>query len=160
MENIGDTMDLLSDEAHGYLSFTEATRGERFLNYLLDNLLMRLALSYLTGMLVGYIGAAIAPQFMTRLVDENSTMNLLLLSYLIAIFNYLIYYTLCEKLFKGQTLGKLITKTRAVRSDGEDLTFKDALLRSLVRLVPFEPFSGFNVPWHDAWTKTQVVKTK
>lgn len=160
MENTEITGDLLSDETHGYLSFTEATRGERFLNYVLDNLLMRYTLSYLTGMFVGYIGVTIAPEFMTRLVSRNSTMNLLLLSYLIAIFNYIIYYTLCEKLLKGQTLGKLITKTRAVRSDGEDLTFKDALLRSLIRLIPFEPFSGFGVPWHDAWTKTMVVKTK
>jgi uncharacterized RDD family membrane protein YckC len=69
-----------------------------------------------------------------------------------------VYYSLCEKLFRGQTLGKLITATCALRTDGEELTFKDALLRSLCRLVPLEVFSGFGVPWHDAWTNTMVVK--
>ncbi len=157
-ENI--SKDLLADEFYPLLHYTRATRGERFINYVIDNLLMRFALSYLTGMVVGNIGVAIAPEFMSRLVYENSTFNLLLLSYIIAIFNYIIYYTLCEKLFKGQTLGKLITKTRAIRTDGEELTFKDALLRSLCRLVPFEPFSGFGDLWHDTWTKTMVVKMK
>jgi uncharacterized RDD family membrane protein YckC len=41
---------------------------------------------------------------------------------MIIIVNYLVYYTLCEKLFRGQTLGKLITGTRAIRTDGEKLT--------------------------------------
>jgi len=154
------THDLLDEEMHPLFRFTQASRGERFANYLIDNLLMRFALSYLTGMIVGKIGVAVAPEFMARLIYENNMMNLLLLSYLIAIFNYIIYYTLCEKLFKGQTLGKLITKTKAIRADGEELTFKDALLRSLCRLVPFEAFSGFGDPWHDTWTKTMVVKTK
>lgn len=157
-ENIPN--DLLGDEFHSLLRFTTATRGERFINYVIDNLLMRYALSYLTGMMVGGIGAVIAPEFMSRLVYGDNKMNLLLLAGVIAIVNYIIYYTLCEKLFKGQTLGKLITKTRAIRTDGDDLTFKDALLRSLSRLVPFEPFSGFGELWHDTWTKTKVVKTK
>ena len=158
MENINDTNDLLTEETHPLFRFTHASRGERFINYVIDNLLMRYALSYLTGMVVGSIGATIAPEFMNNMIYNSDIMNLLLLSYIIGIFNYIIYYTLCEKLFKGQTLGKLITKTRAIRTDGEELTFKDALLRSLSRLVPFEPFSGFGDLWHDTWTKTMVVK--
>ena len=158
MENTDGTTDLLADEMHPLFRFTQASRGERFINYLIDNLLMNFALSYVTGMVVGSIGAAIAPEFMSSLVSDGGIMNLLLLSYLIGIFNYIIYYTLCEKFFKGQTLGKLITKTRAIRTDGEELTFKDALLRSLSRLVPFEPFSGFGDLWHDTWTNTMVVK--
>jgi uncharacterized RDD family membrane protein YckC len=161
MENTENlSPDLLGDEFHPLLRFTEATRGERFINYVIDNLLMRYALSYLTGMMVGSIGAAIAPEFMSRLVYGENRVNLLLFSYVIYIINYIFYYTLCEKLLKGQTLGKLITKTKAIRTDGEELTFKDAMLRSLCRIVPFEPFSGFGVPWHDTWTKTMVVKTK
>jgi uncharacterized RDD family membrane protein YckC len=65
-----------------------------------------------------------------------------------------------KKLFRGQTLGKLFTGTRAIRTDGEELTFKDALLRSLCRLIPFEVFSGFGVPWHDSLTITMVVKKR
>lgn len=161
MENTTPSDDLLTEEMHPLFRFSQASRGERFANYLIDNLFMRFALSYVTGMAVGSLGNAIAPEFMSELVyGNNSMMNLLLLGYVIAIFNYIIYYTLCEKLFKGQTLGKLITRTRAIRDDGEELTFKDALLRSLSRLVPFEPFSGFGDPWHDTWTKTMVIKSK
>jgi len=152
--------DLLTEESHPYFRFTQASRGERFANYLIDNIFMRFALSYVTGMAVGGIGSAIAPEFMSNLVYGSDPYSLLLLSLVIGIFNYIIYYTLCEKLFKGQTLGKLITKTKAIRADGEELTFKDALLRSLCRLIPFEPFSGFGDLWHDTLTHTMVVKAK
>jgi uncharacterized RDD family membrane protein YckC len=75
--------------------------------------------------------------------------------------NYIVYYTLCEKLLKGYTLGKLITGTRAIRQDGGELTFRNALLRSLSRCVPFEVFSGFNtLTWHDSWTDTKVIKAR
>ena len=68
---------------------------------------------------------------------------------------------LFEKLFKGYTVGKLITGTRAIREDGKELTFKNAILRSLSRMVPFEPFSAFGgSPWHDRWTKTRVIKSR
>jgi uncharacterized RDD family membrane protein YckC len=160
MENTTVTHNLLAEETHPLFRFTQATRGERFANYLIDNLFMRFALTYLTGMVVGAILGVIAPGFLNTVVYEKGTWNLLWLPLLIGIVNYLLYYTLCEKLFKGQTLGKLIIKTRAIRADGEDLTFKDALLRSLCRLIPFEQFSGFGDPWHDTLTKTMVVKTK
>ncbi|MBK6634385.1 MAG: hypothetical protein IPG38_08770 [Chitinophagaceae bacterium] len=55
----------------------------------------------------------------------------------------------------------MVTGTRAIRQDGNELTFKDALLRSLCRLVPFEVFSGFNIlTWHDSWTETMVIKAR
>jgi uncharacterized RDD family membrane protein YckC len=64
-------------------------------------------------------------------------------------------------LFGGRTLGKLITGSKAVREDGTSLTWKDACLRSLSRMVPFEPFSALGgAPWHDRWTKTTVVRTR
>jgi uncharacterized RDD family membrane protein YckC len=64
-------------------------------------------------------------------------------------------------LFRGYTLGKFITGTRAIRDDDDELTFKDALLRSLCRIVPLEVFSALaGFPWHDRWTKTKVVKTR
>jgi uncharacterized RDD family membrane protein YckC len=60
---------------------------------------------------------------------------------------------------KGRTLGKLITGTAAVKDDGTALTFKDVLLRSVCRLIPFEPisilFGGF---WHDTLAHTMVIK--
>ena len=159
MENTEDIQpDLLTNEIDPYFQYIHATQGQRFLNFIIDNILMRLTLTYASGYVVARVLQVIAPDFLFRLVYDDSKVGLYLLSYIILILNYLVYYTLCEKLFKGQTLGKLITGTKALRTDGEELTFRDALLRSLCRLVPLEVFSGFGVPWHDSWTNTIVVK--
>lgn len=154
--------DLLAGEAYIDNHFVYATQGQRFLNWLIDNLLMRFGLTYLTGMGVGIIIGVMAPDFFEEIAySEGRGVTLSLLGLLIAYVNYIIYYTLSEKLFKGYTLGKLVTGTRAIRQDGKELTFKDALLRSLSRCVPFEILSGFStLTWHDSWTDTMVIKAR
>ena len=47
----------LADELNQYIQFTQASQGQRFVNWLIDNLLMRFGLSYLTGTAVGYLMA-------------------------------------------------------------------------------------------------------
>ena len=151
----------LADELNYFIQYVPATTGQRFLNFLIDNLLMRFGLSYFTATIVGFFLGSLFPEFTYSLINGNNQLGLLLLAYIIAIFNYLVYYTFCEKVFNGYTLGKLITGTKAVREDGAPLTFKDSFMRSLIRLVPFEPFSGFGgYPWHDNWTKTKVIKSR
>ena len=153
----------LSTELFELQQYTDASQGQRFLNWLVDNLLMNYGLGYLTGTMVGYLLAEIAPDYMMRLAYEHddNTFDLLFLGYIVGIFNYLFYYTICEKSFKGYTLGKLLTGTRAIRNDGQELTFKDAVLRSLSRIVPFEAFSALGgTPWHDRWTDTRVIKSR
>ena len=142
------------------IQLVPATTGQRFLNFLIDYLLMYFGLSQLTGAGVGVLLAFLFPEFMLRLSENPTQIDFFLLAYAMGIINYLLYYTICEKGFKGYTLGKLITGTKAIRNDGGELTFKDALLRSLCRLVPFEVFSGFGYPWHDTWTKTMVIKAR
>jgi len=159
--NINPEESGLADELNQYIQYTQASQGQRFLNWLIDNLLMRFGLSYLTGTVVGLMLAKLAPDYAMRIVYSNDRTDLLWIGLIIVIFNYLVYYTFCEKVFKGYTLGKLITGTRAIRDDGQELTFKDAFLRTLSRIVPFEVFSGFaDKPWHDSWTKTTVVKAR
>jgi len=139
-----------------------ASTGQRFLNYLIDALLMQYGLGLATGYLLARALMAFAPDLAYSLFIEGGTGNFLLLNYLLSIFNYLLYYTFCEKVFRGYTLGKLITGTRAIRQDGKELLFKDALLRSLSRAVPFEPLSIWfgDGLWHDRWTKTMVIKSR
>jgi len=140
--------------------YQEASLGQRFLNFVIDNLLMRYGLSTITGYLVLSLIETMDPEMIWKLVEGTSQWVFFLVSYLIGVFNYITYYTFCEKLFKGYTLGKLITGSRAIREDGTELTFRDAILRSLVRIIPFEVFSAFGVrPWHDQWTKTVVIKS-
>lgn len=149
------------DLFENHIEYTQASKGTRFLNFLIDFLFMRFVLSYATGYLLGYLLLALAPDLLYALVGDEKSLEYYLLALVLGWINYLIYYTFCEAAFKGYTLGKLITGSRAIRADGGKLTFKDALLRTLSRIVPFEVFSGFgDAPWHDSWTKTTVVKAR
>lgn len=142
-----------------FIEYTEASTGQRFLNYLVDTLLMRYVVSYGSSYMLVHLLLAVSPQTAYALFGENGSLWAV---YLIALTNHLVYYTFCEKFFRGHTLGKLISGTRVIREDGEELTFKDAFLRSLSRLVPFEALSIWfgNGMWHDVWTKTKVIQTR
>jgi uncharacterized RDD family membrane protein YckC len=143
-----------------HVRYVEASRGSRFFNFLIDNLFMNYALSYATGYLAGTILSKVAPEFLISVAYDETSTEYYLFIFIVSYFNYLFYYTICEKAFNGYTLGKAITGTKAIRIDGGSLTFRDAFLRSLSRIVPFEALSGFGKPWHDSWTKTTVIKAR
>jgi uncharacterized RDD family membrane protein YckC len=152
---------LLADDPAFQLQYEEATTTQRFLNFVIDNIFCRLALAYAMGYLVAALLVEVNPALLYDIVYEEGSAASYIFAYGIAILNWFFYYTICEKAFRGYTLGKLITGTRAIRNDGSELTFKDAMLRSLTRMVPFEPFSALSDrPWHDRWTKTTVVKAR
>jgi uncharacterized RDD family membrane protein YckC len=69
------------------------------------------------------------------------------------------YYTFFESLF-GATPAKFLTESRVVMRNGERISFSTALVRSLIRHVPFEAFSYLSEGngWHDKWMDTKVVK--
>lgn len=157
--NVPEEQHLFTEE--DVLAYQEASVGQRFVNYLIDAMLMQYGLSFITGALLAKVLMALNPEFAAAFFDDEGAWDFILSSYGLSILNYTLYYTFCELVFKGYTLGKLVTGTRAVRSDGSPLAFKDALLRSLTRLVPFEAFSALGGdPWHDRWTKTMVVKAR
>jgi uncharacterized RDD family membrane protein YckC len=152
-----EQQDLLLDLEQS-LAPEKATTGARFVNYLMD------------AIFVGFFRYALNNFFTFTLL--NSFVNFTYFGenrflYSIAVFLYsllwsalfkFVYYTVMEGATQGRTLGKFITGTRAVSIDGTAITWKDAFLRSLCRLIPFEIFSGFGTPWHDRLTKTLVVK--
>jgi len=149
-----------SDLFQDHVEYAQASQGQRFLNWLIDNILLRLVVTYITGEMFVRLLFNMAPEYTIRVFSEEG-FEAYLISYLFIICHYVFYYSICEAAFKGRTLGKLITGTRAMRMDGQELLLKDALLRSLSRMVPFEVFSGFGTrPWHDSWTKTTVVKAR
>ena len=45
--------DLLESAIHPYFQYIHATQGQRFLNFVIDNILMRLGLTYITGYILG-----------------------------------------------------------------------------------------------------------
>ena len=81
---------------------------------------------------------------------------------LLAAMLYTLYYVLFE-FFVGWTPGKLLTRTRVVSETDGSVGFQQLLLRSVIRLVPFEALSFLGSPpvgWHDRWSRTRVIRTR
>ena len=76
--------------AQDIYQYEYASTGQRFLNWLIDNLLMRFALSWLTGYAVGYFLAWFFPDFYLNMVQSKGFEWYVTL-YLVSFFNYLIY---------------------------------------------------------------------
>lgn len=53
-----------------------------------------------------------------------------------------------------------MTRTIVVDEYGQRPSFDKIILRTLIRFVPFEPFSHFGDKggWHDRWTNTFVIR--
>lgn len=123
-----------------------ATTGNRFVNYLIDIILF-----YIIVIIIGVMGGVSG----VGLEDESNAAMI----YLVTILVFFAYYVLLEG-FTGKTVGKMITKTKVIKENGEKITFGDAALRTLCRFVPFEFISAFTGDrmWHDKWSKTMVIK--
>jgi uncharacterized RDD family membrane protein YckC len=133
------------------LLFEYATTGQRLVNFLIDLIvfyLLNIVVFFALGVYMSFIGGDIVAMLSNKIT-----------LYSIVLFNEFVIYTLIEGVSHGRSLGKLITGTRAVQSDFSPITFKQAALRSLCRMIPFEPISGLsNNPWHDSITGTTVIK--
>ncbi|HET7421428.1 MAG TPA: RDD family protein [Candidatus Dormibacteraeota bacterium] len=70
------------------------------------------------------------------------------LSYLVAVIGTFVvvfgYFWACEAFWSGQTIGKKVFRLRAVGDRGEPMTFFQAGIRNIVRLVDFLPY-GYGV---------------
>lgn len=128
-----------------------ATSGWRFLNLLLDYV-GQFALGFALGVCIYVAGFGSLIEGLSR--GQEFLLN-------IGVF---IFYFASQEALWGITLGKLITRTRVVTENDQPITWKHAMLRSLVRLVPFEAFSFLSGSqprgWHDRWTGTKVVSLR
>ena len=130
--------------------FVPATSNKRLLNYLID-MGGAMVFAFCIGFVLAILGLA-------DFVDGSEQV----LGYLA----FFLYYLLFESL-TGKTPGKLLTNTRAVDAEGNSPEFRKIFIRSLVRFIPFEPFSFFSskgedgkhrpIGWHDKWSGTLVV---
>jgi uncharacterized RDD family membrane protein YckC len=58
----------------------------------------------------------------------------------------------------GQTVGKMITKTKVVNLDGGKPTTQQMLVRTFSRIIPLEPVLLIGGKWlHDSLSQTRVV---
>lgn len=126
-----------------------ASRRRRLANYLID----QLCLYFLASLLV-----AIVAVYVERDPDSLLQNDLNAVTFVLSAF--VLYYVSCESL-AGRTLGKLITGTRTVTVSGGRPSFGQILLRTLVRIVPFEGLTFLTkdaVGFHDRWSGTRVVR--
>jgi uncharacterized RDD family membrane protein YckC len=137
---------LRQQSAERGLSKAEASNGQRVANLLIDYVVF-LVLRSLFGFILGITG-----------------LHVYLLSwhwYLIGFFIYIFYFFTME-ITIGQTVGKLITGTIVVDLEGNRPGNKSIMIRTLTRLIPFEPFSYLSdgPGWHDMLAKTKVISKK
>ena len=157
-----DQTDLLQEEQNEMGYVDPASRGLRFANYLIDQIVLVVIINIITvaWTVIAKASGGVDPQ--KYLGSDNPTnldINVLLVKMAVSFFITIIYYTVCETAMNGRTIGKLSTNTIAITQDGTPFTFKHALLRSICRSIPFEPFSALGyMPWHDSLSKTAVVR--
>ncbi|MFV8376359.1 RDD family protein [Flavobacterium sp. LB1P71] len=132
-----------------------ASKSQRFLNFLIDLLII-----YIIGITIGTTITIIgdlthsyaASNWVKALSPiENSFFGLVILFF---------YYGLTEMYF-SRTFAKYFTETLVVKHDGSKPNMKSVIIRTVSRLIPFEPFSflaGDSRGWHDTLSVTYVVK--
>lgn len=144
----------LFDDANYFL--TQASSGKRLANYIID-----LAVFWVVMYFLAYVIVEISVDLYLFIYGEEEGFDLK--GRLFSLLLYGMYMGLTEALFNGRSLGKLITGTIAVNEDGSRISGQKALLRGLVRAVPFNALSALGstcYPWHDKWNKTYVVNYK
>ncbi|TMC53799.1 MAG: RDD family protein [Chloroflexi bacterium] len=105
--------------------------GTRAIAQILDLLI-------LAGVLIGITFAAIA---VGQAVSSTIAFLVGVLGGFVVVFGY--FWT-CEAFWSGQTIGKKVFRLRAVGDRGEPMTFFQAGIRNVVRIVDFLPY-GYGV---------------
>jgi uncharacterized RDD family membrane protein YckC len=129
----------------------QASSGKRLANYLID-----LVSFYVFMYLFSYVLVNLSYDLAVIIYGDGHEIA----GRLIVLVFYGMYMGLIEAVFKGRSIGKLITGTIAVNQDGSRINGQTALLRGLSRAVPFNALSALGspcYPWHDKWNKTYVV---
>lgn len=132
---------------------TRASAGKRLANYIIDVIMF-----YIVMICLGVILATLSPSAFAILDNDSAAFGMA--DRIISLLLYALYMGTVESIFKGKSVGKLITKTRAVNLNGSPISTKTAFLRGLSRAVPLCVFSAFGSPcnpWQDKWTNTMVV---
>jgi len=143
--------EFLSSQSESFFETESASVGQRFLNYLID-----LVVLYVVAFGMGLM-LALASYASGETLNNGFQEALLLFTIFLGVF----YYAFVEGASRGRSIGKLITRTKVVKDDGSEISWKDAFVRSLCRMIPFEPFTAFNgYPLHDRLSHTKVIKLK
>jgi uncharacterized RDD family membrane protein YckC len=133
----------------------QVSSGLRFANFIIDTITFYVILFmiiFCSGLLSG-LGIEGPEAFFMGLSD---------LGYRILGVAFMATYYFVFEATTQRTLGKYITGTMVVGSDGESPSVKAILGRSACRIIGIEAFSflGNRRGWHDSASNTYVVKAK
>lgn len=132
-----------------------ATRGQRFLNCILDLLIVHIILASI-GTTIIIIGDVSNNYELANWIESTTTVEKLLF-WSVILF---LYYFLTETYF-SRTFAKYFTKTIVVTKDGSRPNKRTISIRTLSRFIPLEAltFLGTNVRGlHDLFSDTFVVR--
>lgn len=100
-----------------------ASKGARFANYLID-----LVAFYIVFFVVLMIIMLISPAYREWIANSND-----LTQRLLGIISYILFSFLVEAFTGGRSLGKLITGTRVIMTDGQKPSVGNYFLRNIIR---------------------------
>ena len=122
------------------LHFALASIGNRFLACAIDHTIQSLALGIilLTGVILSNV-EAIQAMFTSAPKWVGAVMILLLF------LTFSSYFAFFEWLWSGQTPGKRWMKLRVIREDGRPITFWEAAVRNLLRVLDMFPYPFYSI---------------
>ncbi|KFF23026.1 RDD family protein [Chryseobacterium sp. JM1] len=129
-----------------------ASKGARFANYMID-----LVAFYIVFFVILLVITLINPAYGRWFANTHD-----LLQRLIGIISYALFSFFIEAVTGGRSLGKLITGTKVIMTDGEKPSVGDYFLRNIIRgivLIDQLSFFGEN-GLHDSWSNTRVINIK
>jgi uncharacterized RDD family membrane protein YckC len=131
-----------------------ASKGQRLLNFIID-LFIIYVIEISIGTTIILIGDLTKSDTASNWVSSLSAVESFFFGLVILFFYYLI-----TEMYFSRTFGKYFTKTIVVKHEGSRPNMKSIIVRTLSRLIPFEPFSFLTAErgWHDTLSVTYVVK--
>ena len=138
-------------------SFELVSQGKRFINYLIDRVLMTIGAIAL-GVMFGVSLAIFDPE--GAVVEDNM---IDVVGNIIGFAFVFLYFVFFESIFQ-RSPGKFATGTKVIDQAGGAPTFGQIVGRSACRFIPFEAFSFLFgdsarvVGWHDKLSGTRVVE--
>lgn len=123
----------------------------RFVHFIIDLIFFQILWS-----LIGYVEGYLA--ILTK-ANLFTSLTIGFFSSIMSLISYPVFYFLFEYVWQ-RTPSKWLTKTIVIDEFGNKPELRSLVLRSLSRIVPFEPLSYLANArgWHDRWSDTWVVK--